>query len=45
LAEEFVIAGERNAGEIEFEIFDVAVAVGGGVEYGVDVIKYCFWCG
>ena len=40
--EEIGVAGEGNAGEVDFEEFGVAGAVGGGVEDSVDVVQNTF---
>jgi hypothetical protein len=45
LTKQFIIAGKRNAGEIDFKEFSVAIAVGRRMKDSVDVVKDGFWSG
>ena len=42
MAEELIVTGEGNAGEVDFEKFGVAIAVGRRMKNGVDVVKNRF---
>jgi hypothetical protein len=38
------VAGEGYSRKVDFEKFGVALAIGWGVEGGINVVKDVFWC-